>query len=184
MPGVESLEEDSLIEAWRRRYDASTVLSAQQPATFMPTALQQHEAAAAVARAVAAQEASMAAMAAQESSMAAVAAGQDTCPTAVVFGAERFDTAVAAYGVQLKSWIDLQVESRLNQFFQGFDGEMIGVRQDCHAALNLCERLEGQVLAVTDSQVRLNAKIETVVDETGRLKGAVAACNVNSNTAW
>lgn len=172
VPGAETLDEDSRPEAWRRQHDLNAASSGFNnlinygiPSAAI-SSVAQHERAAAAAAAAG----------------QTIAAQEDGNPTALLFGADRFDNAVAAYGVQLKSWIDLQVEGRLNQFFQGFDGEMSDVRQDCHAALSLCERLEEQVLAVADAQARLNSKIEHGVEETSRLKAHLAASNVGNST--
>merc|ERR1740122_823717 len=84
---------------------------------------------------------------------------------------ERFDSAVNAYGVQLKSWIDLEVE-------------LLGLKQDIISALSTCDRVEGEVAQVTEQHARLFAFVEGNSEELARLKASVTAVQINTSAAW
>jgi len=91
-------------------------------------------------------------------------------------GGKHFDAAVAAYGVQLRAWVDLQVDMRLNQVLQGcLDGELAAIRLDSATALGAVERVEVEVSTVTEAQAKLLAVIEGISEELARLKAVVAA---------
>mmetsp|Transcript_120832 Transcript_120832/g.188748 ORF Transcript_120832/g.188748 Transcript_120832/m.188748 type:complete len:476 (+) Transcript_120832:75-1502(+) len=115
--------------------------------------------------------------------------------SSLVFGAERFDTmmgassasAVAAYSrysMELKTWVDQQVDAHLNQFFQSFDSDVLQSRKESAAALSICERLEERILAVSDSQARHRNKLENIEQEVGALKTQMAAFKINSSAMW
>jgi len=97
---------------------------------------------------------------------------------------ERFDSAVNAYGVQLKSWIDLQVEARLNQFFQGPEVQLLGLKQDVISAMSTCTRVEGELVRVTEQHARLFAFVEGTNEEIARLKASVTAVQINTSGTW
>ncbi|CAE8646709.1 unnamed protein product, partial [Polarella glacialis] len=55
-------------------------------------------------------------------------------------GSQRFDTAVATYGVQLRAWVDLQVDARLAQVLPGLlEGELCAARADYALAAEASE---------------------------------------------
>eukprot|EP00971_Amphidinium_carterae_P320245 6365825-Amphidinium_carterae.1 len=86
----------------------------------------------------------------------------------------RFDSAVTTYSVQLKAWIDLQVDQRLGQVL---DGELAAVRRE---AANMGTRAEVEVRSITDSQTKLLAVVEGISEEIGRLKAAITACQLST----
>jgi len=87
-----------------------------------------------------------------------------------------FDTALATYAVQLRAWIDMQVDSRLNQVLPGLiEGEMAASREDASAAIEVAERSEAEIRAVADAQSKILALVEGFTREMERLKAAVAA---------
>jgi len=116
--------------------------------------------------------------------LASLQQGQMQDPALYSHVFERFDSAVNAYGVQLKSWIDLQVEARLNQFIQGLEVELLGLKQDIISALSTCDRVEGEVAQVTEQHARLFAFVEGNSEELARLKASVTAVQINTSAAW
>lgn len=87
------------------------------------------------------------------------------------------DTAVATYGVQLKAWIDLQVEAYLREVMPSFlSAELGSVRHDCMIAMELAEHVEGEAQAVAEAQAKLLAVVEDMSEELAAIKDAVAAC--------
>lgn len=96
-------------------------------------------------------------------------------------GGQKFDMAVANYGLQLRAWIDLQVDSRLQQVLPGLlDGELAAARQDCVVAVDVAERVESEARAVAEAQAKLLAVVEGISDELARLKAAVSACQLGA----
>lgn len=92
--------------------------------------------------------------------------------------AKRFDVAVAAYGVQLRAWIDLQVDARLHQVLHScIDNDLMVARQNGSAAVTAVNRLEGELGAVAEAQAKLLAVIEGVSEELSRLKVSVSSCS-------
>mmetsp|Transcript_54488 Transcript_54488/g.129898 ORF Transcript_54488/g.129898 Transcript_54488/m.129898 type:complete len:449 (-) Transcript_54488:177-1523(-) len=103
-----------------------------------------------------------------------------------------FDTAVAIYGVQLRAWIDMQVDARIQQTLAGLvEGELISSRQESTTALATSGRLEREVRSSTDAQAKMLVVVEGIAEEMARLKAAVTACQlgtqlnaVRSNSSW
>lgn len=92
--------------------------------------------------------------------------------------AKRFDVAVAAYGVQLRAWIDLQVDARLHQVLHScIDNDLMVARQNGSAAVTAVNRLEGELGAVAEAQAKLLAVVEGVSEELSRLKVSVSSCS-------
>lgn len=75
-----------------------------------------------------------------------------------------FETAVASYGVQLRAWVDLQVDARLAQVLPGL---LEGAGSE---AVEAADRCEGEVKAIADAQAKLLMLVEGVSDEISRLK--------------
>eukprot|EP00811_Abedinium_folium_P006708 NODE_16185_length_1008_cov_1.434733.p1 GENE.NODE_16185_length_1008_cov_1.434733~~NODE_16185_length_1008_cov_1.434733.p1 ORF type:complete len:321 (-),score=117.78 NODE_16185_length_1008_cov_1.434733:46-1008(-) len=114
----------------------------------------------------------------------------------------RFDTAVAQYGVQLRAWVDLQVDARLSQVLRDLVGvEFAGARQDCDAlrdlvtgeligarqhvddAMEATLRVKAEVSSLTESQSRMLVVIQGISEELGRMKEAIADCQeLNATT--
>jgi len=92
---------------------------------------------------------------------------------------EQFDNAVATYGMQLRSWIELQVEACLSKLLQGVDGEIIALRQEVLSVMGVCEHMDSQVLALSESQVEMDRRLEVVLEESAKIKGALASCHDN-----
>jgi hypothetical protein len=94
------------------------------------------------------------------------------------------DDAMAAYSVQLRAWVDLQVDARFNNLIHGtVEPELVAARSASAAAIATCERLEGQLgeaciqqSLVADGQAQLLTLVEGISDETERIKAAVLAC--------
>mmetsp|Transcript_6818 Transcript_6818/g.12000 ORF Transcript_6818/g.12000 Transcript_6818/m.12000 type:complete len:427 (+) Transcript_6818:94-1374(+) len=103
-----------------------------------------------------------------------------------------FDTAVAIYGVQLRAWIDMQVDARIQQTLAGMvEGELISSRQESTTALATSGRLEREVRSSTDAQAKMLLVVEGIAEEMSRLKAAVTAVQlgtqlnaVRNNSSW
>jgi len=94
---------------------------------------------------------------------------------------QKFDSAVASYGVQLKAWIDWQVDAYLREVMPSIlDGELGAARHDCIVAVEVAERVEGETRAVAEAQAKLLAVVEGISGELARLKGAVATCQAGA----
>jgi hypothetical protein len=102
----------------------------------------------------------------------------------VAFRGEGFNAAVASYNVQLKAWVDLQVDNRLNQVLPGFEGEVLQSRQESVTLRCLCERLEGQLAAVAEGQARLFGNVENVDEAVESLKAHLGTVEANTCSMW
>lgn len=92
-----------------------------------------------------------------------------------------FDAAVAAYGVQLKAWIDWHVDAHLRQVIPSvLDSELGAARQDCVVAVELAEHVESEARAVAAAQAKLLVVVEGISEELARLKAAVAKCQFST----
>uniref|UniRef100_A0A7S0ZMK5 Uncharacterized protein n=1 Tax=Noctiluca scintillans TaxID=2966 RepID=A0A7S0ZMK5_NOCSC len=81
------------------------------------------------------------------------------------------------YSVQLKAWIDLQVDARLNQVLQGsLDSEIHAARQDCAAALQSSDITQRELNTVMNAQAQLLNVVEGLSEEMARLK----ACQLDA----
>mmetsp|Transcript_94921 Transcript_94921/g.178580 ORF Transcript_94921/g.178580 Transcript_94921/m.178580 type:complete len:446 (-) Transcript_94921:43-1380(-) len=96
-------------------------------------------------------------------------------PTAPFFR-ERFDDAVASYGVQLRNWIDMQVDARLSVVLHGvLDGEFMALRQESGAALGAVQQAESEMQVLKGTQAKLLSVVEGISEELARTKAAVSA---------
>lgn len=92
------------------------------------------------------------------------------------FFRERFDNAVAAYGVQLRNWIDVQVDARLNLVLRGvLDTEFMALRQESGAALGAVQQAESEMEVLKTTQAKLLSVVEGISEELARTKAAVSA---------
>mmetsp|Transcript_68668 Transcript_68668/g.128110 ORF Transcript_68668/g.128110 Transcript_68668/m.128110 type:complete len:550 (-) Transcript_68668:97-1746(-) len=89
----------------------------------------------------------------------------------------RFDSAVTVYSVQLKAWIDLQVDQRLGQVL---DGELAAVRREAANAVGAGTRAEVEVRSITEAQTKLLDVVSGISEEIGRLKAAITACQLST----
>mmetsp|Transcript_9105 Transcript_9105/g.20251 ORF Transcript_9105/g.20251 Transcript_9105/m.20251 type:complete len:562 (+) Transcript_9105:52-1737(+) len=96
---------------------------------------------------------------------------------AVEESSTRYDSAVTMYSVQLKAWIDLQVDQRLSQVLEG---ELQLIRKEAANAIAVGSRAEVEVRSITEAQTKLLAVVEGISEEIGRLKAAVAACQLSA----
>lgn len=86
-------------------------------------------------------------------------------------GVGRLDSATAAYGAQLKAWIDMQVDARLNIVVPSIlDGELVSLQQESAAAARMYQRVEGDLDLVKGAQAKLLAVVEGISEEVSRLK--------------
>lgn len=83
---------------------------------------------------------------------------------------ERFDAATAAYGMQLKSWIDLQVDQRLSQVVQSglLQGEFLNLQRESVASLE--RHMDMEIEKVKSTQSRLLEVVQTVSEELVRVQ--------------
>eukprot|EP00927_Polykrikos_kofoidii_P040430 TRINITY_DN34566_c0_g1_i1.p1 TRINITY_DN34566_c0_g1~~TRINITY_DN34566_c0_g1_i1.p1 ORF type:complete len:640 (-),score=136.59 TRINITY_DN34566_c0_g1_i1:72-1991(-) len=86
---------------------------------------------------------------------------------------ERLDMAVADYGARLRSWVDQQVDVRINFVLQGFEGELHMARQESATALVTLQRFEGEVRAAAEAQSKLLGVVGELSQEVARLQFAV-----------
>ncbi|CAE7647102.1 unnamed protein product, partial [Symbiodinium pilosum] len=87
----------------------------------------------------------------------------------------KYDAAVATYGVQLRAWVDMQVDARLGQLLPNFlEGELESLRVDCAASQDASEavasRLEAEIRAVADAQAKLLQVVEGMSRELARAR--------------
>lgn len=108
--------------------------------------------------------------------------------SSLVFGADGLGpgnaSAVAAYtkySMELKTWVDQQVDLHLGHFFQGFDSDLMQARKESSCALSICERLEERLAAVADSQARCISKLDNIENEVGGLKTQLTAYKISSS---
>jgi len=100
-------------------------------------------------------------------------------PSVTAHVVDRFDQAVASYGVQLKAWIDVQVDSRLNFVLQGFlEGDLAAVCDESSATLAVVQRMHDEIDVLKNTQAKLLAVVEGISEELARLKTVVAACQL------
>lgn len=86
------------------------------------------------------------------------------------------DSAVAAYGTQLKAWVELQVDTRLKQVLSGFfDVEFANARCEARTALGISERCEEEVEELISAQARLASIVEGLAEEMKCSKAAMGA---------
>lgn len=80
----------------------------------------------------------------------------------------QFDSAVTSYGVQLKNWIDLQVDARLNVVLQGaLNGQMAAFRQES-------ARTSSDMEVLKRTQAQLLSVVENISEEVSRMKSSTA----------
>ncbi|CAE7269702.1 unnamed protein product [Symbiodinium natans] len=91
----------------------------------------------------------------------------------------KYDAAVATYGVQLRAWVDMQVDARLGQLLPNFlEGELESLRSEvaasqeatAHAAEASAARLEVELGAVADAQAKLLQVVEGMSRELARAR--------------
>lgn len=86
-------------------------------------------------------------------------------------GDGQFDVALANYGIQLRAWIDLQVDARLQQIVPGIlEAELAAGRQDVFVALEVAERVERDGRVLAEAQAKLLSVVEGVSDELSHTK--------------
>lgn len=84
--------------------------------------------------------------------------------------------ALASYSVQLKAWIDMQVDQRLNMVFRGaLDSELSLLQQDVVSALNGVSKLEGDINVLKGTQTKLCAVVERISEELSQTTASVSA---------
>lgn len=84
---------------------------------------------------------------------------------------QNIDMATAAYGAQLKAWIDMAVDSRLNVVVPSLiEGEVLSLQQEGAAAARLYQRMETEVELVKGAQSKLLSVVEGLSEEFGRVK--------------
>lgn len=87
----------------------------------------------------------------------------------------RVDDAVAVYGARLRTWIDLQVDSRLGQVLPRLiDSELAAVRHDNLLSLEASERSGTEMRAVTQSQAKLLGHLQGISSELQQVKLAAS----------
>mmetsp|Transcript_76174 Transcript_76174/g.134854 ORF Transcript_76174/g.134854 Transcript_76174/m.134854 type:complete len:644 (-) Transcript_76174:111-2042(-) len=90
---------------------------------------------------------------------------------AALSGRRDIDVATAAYGAQLKAWIDMAVDSRLNVVLPSvIEGELISSQQETAAAARLYQTLQNEVELVKGAQAKLLNLVEGLSEEFGRMK--------------
>jgi len=90
--------------------------------------------------------------------------------TSKVESRHRFDNDFVAYSVQLKSWIDMQVDTRLSQILSG---ELALVQQDCATAMGTAQRVDAELEVLKNTQAKLLAVVEGISEELSRTKQSV-----------
>ena len=97
-------------------------------------------------------------------------------------GAKFHDSAVTTYGIQLRAWVDMQVDARLGQLLPNFlEGEFETFRSEYVAAQEVAStRLEGELQAVADAQAKLLQVVDSMSRELARVKEEKAT----SREAW
>lgn len=83
-----------------------------------------------------------------------------------------FDVAVATYGVQLRAWIDLQVDARLQAGLQSIIEAEVTSRQDVAFALTVAHRVDFEMKAMAETQASLLSVVEGVSEELSQLKAS------------
>eukprot|EP00427_Karlodinium_veneficum_P010308 CAMPEP_0169092612 /NCGR_PEP_ID=MMETSP1015-20121227/16999_1 /TAXON_ID=342587 /ORGANISM="Karlodinium micrum, Strain CCMP2283" /LENGTH=427 /DNA_ID=CAMNT_0009153203 /DNA_START=61 /DNA_END=1344 /DNA_ORIENTATION=- len=87
-----------------------------------------------------------------------------------------FDGALASYSVQLKAWIDMQVDQRLNLVFRSaLDTELAILQQDVASALTGVGKLETDIEVLKGTQAKMCAVVEGISQEMSRTNTAVSA---------
>lgn len=103
-----------------------------------------------------------------------------TSPNAGVFR-ERFNDAVAVYGVQLKGWIDMQVDARLNLVLRdALARELMAWRQENAATIAGVQQAEADMEVLKGTQAKLLAVVEGISEELARTKAAVSALQLGT----
>jgi len=86
-------------------------------------------------------------------------------------GMEGFDRATISYGTQLKAWIDMQVDARLNAVLPSILDKQVGtLQQESVATIRMYQRLEGELELVKSAQCKLFAVVEGASEEISQLK--------------
>lgn len=81
------------------------------------------------------------------------------------------DEAVIAYGKELSSWVETQVDTRLKQVLSGFfDAELSNARHEARNALGIAARCESELEVQVVDQGRLAVVLEGLADEVRALK--------------
>jgi hypothetical protein len=89
----------------------------------------------------------------------------------LIAGGQATRSAEKAYGQQLRSWVELQVDSRVNCVLHGLvEGELIAARQDAATALAMAERIEAEVGTAAGAQSKLLNVVEGMSEEMDSLK--------------
>merc|ERR1719245_1338847 len=79
---------------------------------------------------------------------------------------EFYDTAVASYGAQLRSWVDLQVDARIGQVLPPLlEGELTVVD----------EKLAAETRLLSDVQAKLLLLLESLSDELASVKATTTS---------
>eukprot|EP00913_Durusdinium_trenchii_P016223 g15245.t1 len=80
----------------------------------------------------------------------------------------KYDNAVTTYGIQLRAWVDMQVDARLGQLlpreFETFRSEYASAQEVAST------RLEGELQAVADAQAKLLQVVDSMSRELTRVK--------------
>ncbi|CAK9020843.1 unnamed protein product, partial [Durusdinium trenchii] len=84
----------------------------------------------------------------------------------------KYDNAVTTYGIQLRAWVDMQVDARLGQLLPSFlEGEFETFRSEYASAQEVAStRLEGELQAVADAQAKLLQVVDSMSRELTRVK--------------
>eukprot|EP00929_Paragymnodinium_shiwhaense_P122203 TRINITY_DN9481_c1_g3_i1.p1 TRINITY_DN9481_c1_g3~~TRINITY_DN9481_c1_g3_i1.p1 ORF type:complete len:520 (-),score=158.05 TRINITY_DN9481_c1_g3_i1:422-1981(-) len=77
--------------------------------------------------------------------------------------------SVETYGMQLRAWIDMHVDARLQHVLEG---ELLACRHDSAAAIGNLERVEAEIVTLTESQSKLLSVVEGLSEETAKMKTA------------
>lgn len=87
--------------------------------------------------------------------------------------ADGLEAAELVYGLQLKAWIDMQVDTRINMIQNVIESKLAAVDQDCVAALDGTNTLSAELEVVKGAQARLVSVAQDMSDELTHLKEKV-----------
>eukprot|EP00929_Paragymnodinium_shiwhaense_P025853 TRINITY_DN1553_c0_g5_i1.p1 TRINITY_DN1553_c0_g5~~TRINITY_DN1553_c0_g5_i1.p1 ORF type:complete len:369 (+),score=115.15 TRINITY_DN1553_c0_g5_i1:88-1194(+) len=94
--------------------------------------------------------------------------------SAAMWRDRNWDVALSEYGDQLRAWVELQVDARIDAVFRGaLDAQLAAARHEAATALTTAGRLEGELAAVAEGQTKLLMVVEGVSEELRQLKVTV-----------
>eukprot|EP00930_Biecheleria_cincta_P002603 TRINITY_DN10360_c0_g1_i1.p1 TRINITY_DN10360_c0_g1~~TRINITY_DN10360_c0_g1_i1.p1 ORF type:complete len:330 (-),score=43.14 TRINITY_DN10360_c0_g1_i1:181-1170(-) len=101
-------------------------------------------------------------------------------------GKEALDSALAAYGMQLRAWLDVQVDARLGQILPNLlQGELATVHAESSTVSDAVETLrqksEADIASVAEAQSKLLQVVEGMSRELARWKADRGAGQKNSS---